>query len=61
MATNLKKNSIINWTKVSNLLAGNDGSIRENKYPEKYKKKIEFIKRWEEYLMKELEFIKNKE
>ena len=46
---------------IFNLLAGNDGSIRENKYPEKYRKKIEFIKRWEEFLMKELEFIKIKE
>ena len=60
METNIKK-SIINWTKVSNLLAGNDGSIREYKYPDKYKKKIEFIKRWEKYLLNELEFIKNKE
>lgn len=60
MATNIK-NSIINWTKVSNLLADNDGSVRENKFPEKYRKKVEFIKRWEEYLMKELEYIKNKE
>lgn len=60
METNIKK-SIINWTKVSNLLAGNDGSVRENKYPERYRKKIEFIKRWEEYLIKELEFIKNKD
>jgi hypothetical protein len=51
------KNSIINYTKVSKLLANNRGSIRENKYPKKYNKKIEFIKRWEAFLLKELEFI----
>lgn len=57
METNIKK-SVINWTKVSNLLAGNDGSVRENQYPDKYIKRVEFIKRWEEYLMKELDFMK---
>lgn len=59
MATNIKQ-SVINWTKVSNLLAGNDGSIRENKYPDKYKKKIEFIKRWEKILLDELKHINEK-
>lgn len=54
------KQSIINWTKVSNLLAGNDGSIRENKYPDKYKNKIEFIKRWEKILLDELKYITEK-
>ena len=51
------KKSIINYTKVSNLLANNNGSIRENKYPKKYKNKIEFIKRCEAFLLKELDFI----
>ena len=52
--------SVINWTKVSNLLAGNDGSVRENQYPDKYKKKVEFIKRWEQTLLNELKFIDSK-
>lgn len=52
--------SIINWTKVSELLAGNKTSIRENKFPTKYKKKIEFIKMWEKHLEEILEFIEEK-
>ena len=50
--------SIINWSAVSRLLAGNGDSIRENRFPQKYKDKIELIKRFERYMREELEQIK---
>ncbi len=31
---------LINWTEVSKKLAGNDNSIRSNKCPNKYQKKV---------------------
>lgn len=47
--------SIINWSKVSELLAKNRDSIREDRYPKKYTKTIETLKRWEQNLIKEIE------
>ena len=46
--------NIINWVKVSKLLAGNKDSIREDRFPEKYRKQIEFLKRWEQILIEEV-------
>jgi len=48
------ENEIINWSKVSELLAGNRDSIRANRYPKKFHKQIEFLKRWEQYLIEEV-------
>jgi hypothetical protein len=53
--------SILNYTSISKLLAKNKGSIRENKYPTKYKKQIELIKRWEQYLLNELKLLSEEE
>jgi hypothetical protein len=50
--------SLINWSAVSQLLAGNKDSIREHRRPVKYTKQIELIKRYEGYMLKELEQIK---
>lgn len=49
---------LINYTKLSELLAGNKDSIREGRYPNKYHNQIEFIKRWEAYMLEELKHIK---
>ena len=54
----MNKQSIINWSKLSTLLANNSDSIRENRIPEKYKAKVEFILRFEEFMLKELKNIK---
>ena len=51
---------IINWSKVSELLAGNRDSIRVDRYPKKYHNQIEFLKRWEQYLIKEVKLVKGK-
>ena len=48
---------IINWSKVSELLAKNRDSIRSDRYPKKYHNKVEFLKRWEQIILKELENI----
>lgn len=53
-------NSIINWSKVSELIANNRDSIREDRYAKKYKEQIELLKRWEQFLIKELLLMKNK-
>lgn len=52
--------TIINWSKVSELLANNRDSIREDRHPKKYKKKVEFLKRWEQIIIKELEHVESK-
>ena len=31
---------LINWKEVSRKLSGNDNSVRSNKYPKKYEKKV---------------------
>ena len=53
----MDKESIINWSKVSELLANNKDSIRLNRIPNKYKKQVELIKRWEIYILNELKNI----
>ena len=52
--------SIINWSKVSELLANNRDSIREDRYPKKYHKQVEFFKRWEQILIEEVKHHKEK-
>ena len=50
--------SIINWSAVSELLAHNRDSIREGRYPNKYIKRVEFLKRWEKFIKEELKLMK---
>jgi len=50
--------TIINWSAVSELLANNRDSIRETRYPKKYNKQIEILKRWERFILNEIEHIK---
>ena len=44
---------IINWKEVSRRLSGNDNSIRSNKCPKKYEKKvdrlIQLLEAWERW------------
>jgi len=46
-------NTLINWAELSRKLSGSDNSIRPNKVPKKYKKKvdrlIQLLEAWERW------------
>lgn len=49
---------LISYSKLSEVLAGNKDSIREGRIPKKYIKQIEFLKRWEAFVIEELKRMK---
>lgn len=51
---------LINYSKLSKLLTGKEGNIRANYIPEKHRKAVELVKRWEKYMIEELKALKEK-